>query len=86
MSYGGYLTGIGMVDAGLTSVPNDDTGDAIPGFTGQAMKLVADLKTFLDERLARYKLPRSIVVMDALPLTAIGKIDKKLLEKYEVAQ
>ena len=30
------------------------------------------------------KLPRSIVVVDALPLTAIGKIDKKLLAARQV--
>ena len=46
----------------------------------------ADLKAFLDQRLARYKLPRSIVVLDQLPLTAIGKLDKKLLAEYEVTQ
>jgi acyl-CoA synthetase (AMP-forming)/AMP-acid ligase II len=42
-----------------------------------------DLMSFLAERLARYKLPRSIVLLDALPLTAIGKVDKKLLERRE---
>ena len=45
----------------------------------------ADLKAFLDERLARYKLPRSIALLDELPLTAIGKLDKKRLEKFEEA-
>ena len=34
---------------------------------------------FLGERLAKYKLPRTIVLLDELPKTAIGKIDKKLL-------
>jgi acyl-CoA synthetase (AMP-forming)/AMP-acid ligase II len=38
---------------------------------------------FLTERLARYKLPRSIIVLDSLPLTAIGKLDKKLLSSME---
>ena len=42
-----------------------------------------DLRSFLDERLAKYKRPRSIVVIDALPLTAIGKVDKKILEAWE---
>jgi fatty-acyl-CoA synthase len=41
----------------------------------------ANLVAFLEQRLARYKLPRSIIVIDELPLTAIGKIDKKVLEK-----
>jgi fatty-acyl-CoA synthase len=42
-----------------------------------------DLLAFLGERLARYKLPRSVIVLDALPVTAIGKIDKKLLASEE---
>jgi fatty-acyl-CoA synthase len=42
-----------------------------------------DLRAFLAERLARYKLPREIIVLDALPLTAIGKLDKKLLASEE---
>jgi acyl-CoA synthetase (AMP-forming)/AMP-acid ligase II len=28
-------------------------------------------------------LPRSIIILDALPLTAIGKLDKKLLASKE---
>ncbi len=44
------------------------------------------LRAFLGERLARYKLPRSMVVLDALPLTAIGKIDKKLLDSREAPE
>jgi len=43
-----------------------------------------ELKTFLAERLARYKLPRSFIVVEAMPLTAIGKLDKKLLASKEV--
>ena len=72
-------------EAAVVGVPHDTWGEV-----GRAFLVVddgydeADLKAFLDERLARYKLPRSIVILDALPLTAIGKLDKKLLEQYEV--
>ncbi len=31
------------------------------------------------ERLARYKLPRDVVLVDALPRTAAGKVQKHLL-------
>jgi fatty-acyl-CoA synthase len=44
------------------------------------------LRAFLAERLARYKLPRSIIVLEAMPLTAIGKLDKKLLETQELSE
>jgi fatty-acyl-CoA synthase len=40
-----------------------------------------DFLTFGGQRLARYKLPRSVVLVDALPRTAAGKIDKEQLKK-----
>jgi fatty-acyl-CoA synthase len=36
-----------------------------------------DLLDFLDGRLARYKLPKSVVFTEELPRTATGKIRKK---------
>lgn len=43
----------------------------------------AGLIAFLRERLARYKVPKSVVFVDALPKTGAGKIDKKaLVERY----
>lgn len=40
-----------------------------------------DLLAFGRERLARFKLPKSMVVVDSLPRTGAGKIDKELLKK-----
>ncbi len=37
------------------------------------------LQMHLAERLARYKVPKSLVVVPALPVTAAGKVDKQLL-------
>ena len=73
-----------VLEAAVVGAPHETWGEV-----GRAFLVVdkgydeADLKAFLDERLARYKLPRSIVLLDELPLTAIGKLDKKLLAKYE---
>ena len=73
-------------EAAVVGVPHDTWGEV-----GRAFIVVEDgydeddLRAFLLERLAKYKLPRSIVVLDALPLTAIGKIDKKLLTSKEVS-
>jgi fatty-acyl-CoA synthase len=41
----------------------------------------AGLATVADGRLARYKIPRSFVLVDALPRTAEGKVDKERLGK-----
>jgi acyl-CoA synthetase (AMP-forming)/AMP-acid ligase II len=38
-----------------------------------------DLRAFADGRLARYKLPEAVEVVDALPLTAMQKLDRRSL-------
>ncbi|MBB4911647.1 class I adenylate-forming enzyme family protein [Actinophytocola algeriensis] len=37
----------------------------------------AELVEFARSRLAKYKYPREVVVLDAVPLTSVGKIDRK---------
>ncbi len=72
----------GVAEAALVGVPHEVWGEV-----GKAVLVLdagADFSedTFLDflgERLAKYKLPRTVVVMPEIPKTAIGKIDKKLL-------
>lgn len=71
-------------EAAVVGVPDETWGEV-----GRAFLVVEDdfdqagLTAFLNDRLARYKLPRGFVVLDEIPLTAIGKIDKKLLASEE---
>ena len=44
-----------------------------------------DLRRFASERLAAYKLPEAIRIADALPLTAVDKIDRRALAARETA-
>jgi non-ribosomal peptide synthetase component E (peptide arylation enzyme) len=37
------------------------------------------LRTFAGDRLAAYKLPEDLRVVDALPLTSMDKVDRKAL-------
>jgi fatty-acyl-CoA synthase len=69
-------------EAALVGIPDEKWGEIGAAF------LVVDsaddfseeeFLAFMGERVAKYKLPRSVVLLDELPLTAIGKIDKKLL-------
>jgi acyl-CoA synthetase (AMP-forming)/AMP-acid ligase II len=41
-----------------------------------------DLRTFCKAALADYKAPDRLVVIDALPLTSVGKVDKRLLAEH----
>ena len=41
----------------------------------------ADLLAFARERLSPYKVPKTIEFVEQMPLTAVGKIDKKAVRK-----
>jgi len=38
-----------------------------------------DVQSWVTEQLARYKAPDRLVVLDAMPLTAVGKVDRREL-------
>jgi acyl-CoA synthetase (AMP-forming)/AMP-acid ligase II len=71
-----------VAECAVIGVPDEkwgEVGRAIvvlrPGATAEP----ADLLAFLDGRIARYKIPKSVVFADALPRTASGKVVKRLL-------
>ncbi|MBI5928795.1 MAG: long-chain fatty acid--CoA ligase [Chloroflexi bacterium] len=75
-----------VAEAALIGIPDEKWGEV-----GRAIVVVAagqhfdeaDFMNYLHQRLARYKVPKSVVVVEALPRTGPGKIDKKLLsEQY----
>ena len=69
-------------EAGVFAVPDDRLGEAVraalvlhPGGTA----LAADLAAFCRRRIAAYKIPRGFEILEALPRTGSGKIDKRSL-------
>jgi len=50
-------------------------------FDGTDDDLKADIIAFSKEKCAPYEVPKKIELIDEIPLTAVGKIDKKLLRK-----
>ena len=75
-----------VAEAAVIGVPDEKWGEVgralvvlKPGATLMADELIA----FCQTRLAKFKIPKSVVIVDSLPKTAAAKIDKKLLaEKY----
>ncbi len=45
-------------------------------------ELTGNILQYCREKLAAYKVPRDIVFIDTMPLTPIGKVDKKALRAY----
>lgn len=69
-----------VVEAALIGVPDPRWGEV-----GRAVVVArgtldpADLLAFMRARLAGYKIPKSVVQLDALPRTAAGKLDRRAL-------
>ncbi|PKN20502.1 MAG: AMP-dependent synthetase [Deltaproteobacteria bacterium HGW-Deltaproteobacteria-6] len=81
-----------VASAALVGVPNPDRpGSELvaafvqpdPGYAdaGNEPALKEEIIAFLKNRLAPYEMPKWIMFMKELPLTPVGKLDKKLLRK-----
>jgi fatty-acyl-CoA synthase len=73
-----------VAECGVIGVPDEKWGEA-----GRAIVVLKpgaeagedEILGFLDGRLARYKIPKSVRFADSLPRTATGKILKKSLRE-----
>ncbi len=54
---------------------------AAPGAPDDHDTFLAELRTFCRAALADYKAPDRLVLVDALPLTSVGKVDKRALSE-----
>ena len=69
-----------MQVAACVGRPDPDRGEEVVA----AVQLIpgqeatgADLVEFAKGRMAKYKYPREVVVLDAVPMTTVGKVNRK---------
>ncbi|HWC87133.1 MAG TPA: class I adenylate-forming enzyme family protein [Solirubrobacteraceae bacterium] len=72
----------GVAEGAITAVADPVLGEAICACVvpaGSRSPSLAEIREGLGERLARHKLPDELVLLDALPRTRMGKIDRQAL-------
>jgi acyl-CoA synthetase (AMP-forming)/AMP-acid ligase II len=71
-----------VAEAAVAGIPHAVLGEDVAAWVvlrGDATSSVEDLRTFMLERLADYKVPRRIALIDALPRNEAGKVVKARL-------
>jgi malonyl-CoA/methylmalonyl-CoA synthetase len=81
----GYLNDMpGVAESAVIGVPHPDFGEGVvavvvakPGATPQPAELIAALKS----KIANFKIPKFLFVVDELPRNTMGKVQKNLLRE-----
>jgi fatty-acyl-CoA synthase len=74
----------------VVGMPDDRYGEQVVAFVrlAEGSKVTGEeLRSQLTDRVARFKVPRHIVIVDEYPTTPSGKVQKfKLREQFEAAR
>lgn len=93
----GYRVELGEIEAALLKIPGVKQGVAVPYVDGSGQKAVGayvvlektskldaqQLRNALAETLTSFAVPSRITLLEALPVTANGKIDRKALPRMD---
>ncbi len=83
----GYIDALeGVAESAVVGIPHPDFGEGVVGFVvprSEASVSGDAVIQSLSDSLAKFKIPKQIVVMDKLPRNAMGKVQKnQLREQY----
>jgi fatty-acyl-CoA synthase len=71
-------------EVAVAGMPSEAWGEEVTAFvvlSNEAPLVEAEIIAFARERLATYKCPRRVVVVEKLPRNAMGKVEKSKLPK-----
>ena len=76
-----------ILEAGVFGIDDKEWGQTVAAaiVTNNKLRITIDeLKEFLKDKIAAYKIPKKLHLVDELPKTALGKIQReKLKEMFE---
>ncbi|MEX0343467.1 MAG: malonyl-CoA synthase [Rhizobiaceae bacterium] len=74
----------GVLESAVIGVPHADFGEAVVGVVVAMPEALIDpgeIKAAIRDRIARFKQPREIVLVDELPRNTMGKVQKNVLRE-----
>ncbi|MGE4246310.1 MAG: malonyl-CoA synthase, partial [Parvibaculaceae bacterium] len=71
----------GVTESAVIGVPHPDFGEGVVAVVTGRPPAEAEMLATLQERLAKFKLPKRIFLVDELPRNAMGKVQKAELRK-----
>ena len=73
----------GVVESAVIGLPHADLGEAVTAVIVADNLEMSDrqIKAYLQERLANYKIPKQFLLIERLPRNAMGKVQKNILRK-----
>jgi malonyl-CoA/methylmalonyl-CoA synthetase len=72
----------GVLESAVVGVPHRDFGEGVTAVvvtSGKATLTEAEVLKVLEQRLAKFKLPKRVIFTDDLPRNTMGKVQKNLL-------
>lgn len=70
----------GVLDSAVIGVPHPDFGEAVAVLEGAGTS-AERIKTALSGQLAKFKQPKDVILLEALPRNTMGKVQQKALRE-----